>query len=109
MDDEEVRKFCRELLQTGMTPSKVKSQLTMEQFDPALIERIAEEYRTQWQAAQRGRRRLRQAAGLGLFLSCGGAFVYYVAFASERTMFFVWPLLAAAVLGLLWGFLPLNE
>jgi len=46
--------------------------------------------------------RLRKLAGLGLFLSCGGRFLYYVCFAVEERMIFVWSLLGPAV----WGTLP---
>lgn len=106
MDKNEIREFCRKLLATGMRPFRVKHHLEMDHFDPALIEEIVEEYAAQWQAERARRVRLRKLAGLGLFLSCGGLFLYYVCFAVEGRMIFVWPLLGPAVWGLLWGFGP---
>jgi hypothetical protein len=106
MDKNEIREFCRKLLATGMRPMRVQHHLTVENFDPALIEEIVKEYTAQWQAERARRVRLRKLAGLALFLSCGGLFVYYVCFAVEGRVIFVFPLLAPALWGLLWGFGP---
>lgn len=106
MDVAEARTLCHEYVKRQMQKHHARDALTREGFDVQTIETVMAEFDEIRDASMAGKRRLVQAGGAILFVSCAGLFLYLALFnpVGQRA-FHLW-LLAPATFGLLKMLLP---